>query len=65
MVFCWLGLLNLLGFLGWDVTFGGLTENREFGYGNLNIGFSFHTFDNNYLYVLNLTTNNVYLINLS
>ena len=23
-------MLNLLSFLGWDVTCGGLTENREF-----------------------------------
>ena len=28
---CWLGMLNLLVFYGWDVTCGGLTENREFG----------------------------------
>ena len=31
MIVCWLGVLNLLWFLGWDVTFIGLTENREFG----------------------------------
>jgi len=31
MVVFWLGVLNLLGFFGWVVTFGGLTENREFG----------------------------------
>mgnify|MGYP003431350027 CR=1 FL=1 len=30
MVVCWLGMLNLLVFYGWDVTCGGLTENREF-----------------------------------
>lgn len=65
MIVCWLWVLILLGFLSLVVTFWGLTENREFGYGNLNIGFSFHTFDINYLYVLNLSTNYVYLINLS
>lgn len=31
MTVYWLGVLNLLGFLRQVVTFGGLTENREFG----------------------------------
>ena len=31
MIVCWLGVLNLLVFFRWVVTFGGLTENREFG----------------------------------
>ena len=30
MVVCWLGVLDLLEFFSWVVTFGGLTENREF-----------------------------------
>ncbi len=34
MIVCWLGVLNLLEFLSWVVTFWGLTENREFGDGN-------------------------------